>query len=77
MTALMYALANSTEEIIMKILEYEPNPMARDTCGRTAMHYVCRSGNVANLRLLLSTESFRESFESQSNGGVTPLMCAV
>ena len=47
----------------------------RDSIGRTALHFACRSGKIDNFDILVANEEV--DVDAVSNAGVTPLMTAV
>ena len=76
----MYAASVGQPEVIELLLQYGPDLAAKDICGRTALHFCCRGGNIQNLRILLAAipaDQRQTLLEARSNGGVTPLMAAI
>lgn len=87
LTPLLYAAhANKTNWVMYAILEKGPDLYFADKSGRTALHHCCRSGNLRTFNFL--KQKYREAeqqddtgktsaFERRTNGGLTPLMCAI
>ena len=73
----MYAASVGYPETIDLLHRYGHELDARDVCGRSALHYCCRGGNIQNLTMLVSKIEDRALYESRSNGGITPLMSAI
>ena len=76
-STLMFAASVGQPEIIDLLYLNGCKLDARDICGRTALHYCCRAGNIQNLTSLVIKMEDRTMFEARSNGGITPLMSAV
>lgn len=73
----MYAASIGEPEVIELIFQYNPDLRAKDSCGRTVLHYCCRGGNIQNLTAILAKITDNSLFEARTNGGVTPLMAAI
>ena len=72
---LMHVAAKCNKEQIQKILELNPNVNARDSVGRTALHFACRAGNIDTFQVL--TEIDDVDVDAVTNSGVTSLMMAI
>ena len=73
----MFAASNGHPEVLEMLLSHNASLTATDSFGRTVLHHCCRSGNLANVRLLLDRITDTSLYEARSNGGVTPLMSAI
>ena len=76
----MYAVSVSEPEVCELLLSYGADLAAKDSVGRTPLHYCCRGGNLQNLRLLIEKieeQNKKELYEVRSNGGITPLISAI
>ena len=56
-------------------MELNPNVNARDSVGRTALHFACRAGNIDTFQVL--TEIDDVDVDAVTNSGVTSLMMAI
>ena len=74
-TILMHVAANLDGESVSKILALNPNIDARDSLGRTALHFACRAGNLDTCSLIVDHDDV--DVDAVTHSGVTPLMCAV
>ena len=72
---LMHASALFPSDQLQTILELNPNVNARDSIGRTALHFACRAGNVDNFNVLAAIEDI--DLDPTTTTGVTPIMNAV
>ena len=62
-------------EDFKQILALNPNLDARDSVGRTALHFACRSGYLEIFQVLFDIDSV--DLDATTNSGVTPLMMAI
>ena len=72
---LMHASALFPSDQLQTILELNPNVNARDSVGRTALHFACRAGNIDTFQVL--TEIDDVDVDAVTNSGVTALMMAI
>ena len=71
----MHCAASGNAEMLKIILDKLPNLDLTDKCGRTALHYACKAGNLETLNILGEQEEIEVN--CVTNGGKTPLMMAV
>ena len=71
----MHVAATCGAAEIEQILSLNPDLNARDSNGRTALHFACRAGNKETASKLAEQEGC--DLDAITNGGVTPLMMAV
>ena len=57
------------------VLELNANPNAKDSIGRSPLHFACKRGSLDHFNILIQIEEIE--IDAQTNAGVTPLMCAV
>ena len=57
------------------VLTLGPSINAKDSIGRTALHFACRRGSLEHFNVLSEVEDI--DLDAQTNSGVTPLMMAV
>ena len=74
-TILMHVSATCNAECLQLILPLQPNVNARDSIGRTALHFACRAGKIDSFDILVENDEV--DVDAVSNAGVTPLMTAV
>ena len=72
---LMHAAALFPSDQLQTILDLNPNVNARDSLGRTALHFACRAGNIDNFNVLAALEDIE--LDPATTTGVTPIMNAV
>ena len=71
----MHVAANCNADCVKQILTLSPDINARDTIGRTALHYACRAGKSDTFEALIEDEDC--DVDAVTKAGVTPLMSAV
>ena len=74
-TILMHIAAIWNGQAVQQIQILQPDINARDSLGRTALHFACKSGNLDTCRALLNDESC--DVDIVTHAGVSPLMLAV
>ena len=57
------------------VLELNANPNAKDSIGRSPLHFACKRGSLDHFNILIQIEEIE--IDAQTNAGVTPLLCAV
>ena len=77
-TALMICCSETTnKDVLLTILSKNPNLLAQDTFGRTALHFACKNGSVDFISELCKSSQIQEGgMNAQTHGGDTPLMYA-
>ena len=76
-TILMHVSAVADAESLRKILTLSPDVNARDSIGRTALHFACRAGKEDTFGVLVDEIDEDLDVDAVSAAGVTPLMAAV
>ena len=80
MTVLMFASAYGTPAILQELLNRNANVAAQDMAGKNVLHVCCAAGKLENFQFLvniITQNSQQEMLNAPTNGGITPLMCAV
>ena len=80
MTVLMFASAYGTPEILQELINRNANVLAQDMAGKNCLHVCCAAGKIENFQFLVNliTQNNQEAMlNAPTNGGITPLMCAV
>ena len=75
MTPLMVVASEGSLASFEVLMEFNPDINLTDLAGRTALHYACRAANIEVARALMDCDDIE--VDIQTNGGTTPLMCAV
>ena len=71
----MVTCSIGSAEIMQNVLTLGPDVNAKDSIGRTALHFACRRGSLEHFNVLAEVEEI--DLDAQTNSGVTPLMMAV
>ena len=58
---LMYAATQGKEQALRCLLDYMPDPMTTDRCGRNVIHLTAMSGQINTISILLENDLFDEA----------------
>ena len=71
----MVTCSIGSAEIMGHVLTLGPSINAKDSIGRTALHFACRRGSLEHFEVLVQYDTLE--IDVQTDSGVTPLMMAV
>ena len=74
-TTFMMASGVCSSAELQLLMPFGPDVLAVDRCGRTALHFACRAGNLDAFNFLIEFENV--DYDAVTTAGVTPLMNAV
>ena len=74
-TILMHISGTCTSTELDQVMELNPDLNAKDSLGRSALHFACRAGKIDTFNNLAERED--TEIDAVTNAGVTPLMMAI